>query len=143
MNNSKRRREPIMVMRKRECNKLADAYISGLETKGYMIDAYANDFIRRVFERVLISNKAYRVYHALDKNSLYYDEARSDIKFGTKHHMYLSENNLIHGMPDANWLTTTLSLGMTKAEAIDFVCDEIINDIKYYNFVKAVKIKRR
>ena len=143
MNNSKRRREPIMVMRKRECNKLADIYISGLETKGYMIDAYADDFIRRVFERVLISNKAYRVYHALDKNSPYYDEARSDIKFGTKHHMYLSDNNLTHGMPDAKWLTTTLSFGMTKAEAIDFVCDEIINDIKYYNFVKAVKIKRR
>lgn len=143
MTDSKIKREPITVMRKRECSKLSNEYINKLIKQGYNIDPQTEQLIRSVFERVLISNKAYRVYHALDENSPYYNEARNDIKFGTKHHMYLSENNLLYGMPTAEWLNQSVSIGMNKQCAIEFICDEILNDKKYYDFVKRVKIKYR
>lgn len=141
MTSIKEKRISKSEYRKNLTDAIADDFINTVLATA-MVDAYADWFIKETFNYVVAGKKAYRMYPAHDSNSPKHDEAISDIKFGTWHHMYLKDNNLQYGMPNERWSSTMLSIGVTKASIVNIICDHCINNSKYLEVTKQSGIKR-
>lgn len=132
----------IADYRKIKVNEISNAYIAEKRQLGIEIDEYTEWFIKESFYYILGERKAYRVYAAHDVNSCRHDEAIGDMRYGTVHHMFLLDKHITVGFPTTQWMDERLSNQLTKKAMVDAICDVIINNKDYSDFVGSIGIRR-
>lgn len=139
MTSIKEKRISKKEYRKNQTDLIAEKYIND---KNLLVDEYAENFIKEVFNYAIAGKKAYRMYAAHDVNSSKRNEAVLDMKFGTWHHMYLFDKNIKYGLPNKEWSNTELCNGITKETMIYTICHECIINESYLEVTKLCGIKR-
>lgn len=132
----------VADFRKIKVNEISNAYIAEKKQLGIIIDEYTEWFIKESFYYILGGKKAYRVYAAHDVNSCKHDEAIGDMRYGTVHHMFLLDKHIKASFPTTQWMNERLSNQLTKKAMVDAICDVIINNKDYSEFIGSIGIRR-